>query len=859
MLTTKWKVDSSFCVAFPAGSMGNASAVIAMGQVFRYFAKPLLGIGEYCYLYGSAQEEICSSFGFMFDFESMPDNNSDEQVSQLLFFMAVAGRLQPGGANLFTYSETLPEHFFYSDNMRKIEYWEHNFIPVLKHQLAMGRPVPAEWKGFNFVIDGYYDTDFFHFNFGLGGELDGFYLLDFPNVSVDGNHLLLNCFVNYHPKSYLPVPSNINMAMAGDSVNISWSIDLPDSLTGSLNRYILLRDGVIPILETSSSSVMVHPNDFGISSEINCVAVYDTYGPSELSEEYRYISDYTLADIPSLELRQAINIQLGFTENLNRIPYVGELEMVKKLEIDFQDQRGIDLLTQLKFLFIDGLLITDISDGDYLNSLSYMLFHRCRQFDFSVFENTNSLNVIYGSDGLPYDMYDLRHNSSASVITLASHDNIQNNMGDLYGIDKYFPKLTFFDLHHITYLTMDSCYISYESHNDFLPNIMGNSPALAHTSPSSFVPCYPIPARNSNVPNTSQISWKSNYNNAPNVYYNVYIGKTRNQLQLIAPFYTDTTYDYNFENNNDYYWRVEALHSDTTYYSGIYHFSTFETMPMPFVENFDDYYAKCDISYESPYWVSFGDALPVSTALSRETKRSGRYALEVPVNSDVGFIIEPQKDSAYQIEFYFQNNRTEFSIELLQTSTDGDTLAVNSKIGLFGDNLGTFNYGESSSQFFFTAFEWNHASILLDMPSGKGVLTVNDNEIARWNWNAQLDGSQNTNPFRGMRFSDAGSSGSGFIDDIQISYTATTGIKQVKEVLPEVVYSPLHHEFILSGNYQEITGLEIIDLRGRKITTFACHGEQRIKLDEIIPNGVFILLIRNRDGSLLSEKISIQR
>ena len=139
------------------------------------------------------------------------------------------------------------------------------------------------------------------------------------------------------------------------------------------------------------------------------------------------------------------------------------------------------------------------------------------------------------------------------------------------------------------------------------------------------------------------------------------------------------------------------------------------------------------------------------------------------------------------------------------------------------------------------------------------MLTVNDNEIARWNWNAQLDGSQNTNPFRGMRFSDAGSSGSGFIDDIQISYTATTGIKQVKEVLPEVVYSPLHHEFILSGNYQEITGLEIIDLRGRKITTFACHGEQRIKLDEIIPNGVFVLLIRNRDGSLLSEKISIQR
>ena len=51
------------------------------------------------------------------------------------------------------------------------------------------------------------------------------------------------------------------------------------------------------------------------------------------------------------------------------------------------------------------------------------------------------------------------------------------NLCDLYGADRYFPNLTYFDLYHITYLTIDSCYISYESYNDILPKIKGNGPA----------------------------------------------------------------------------------------------------------------------------------------------------------------------------------------------------------------------------------------------------------------------------------------------------------------------------------------------------------------------------------------------
>ena len=859
LLTTKWKIDSSFCAQFPAGSMSNASAVIAMGQVFRYYEKPESGIGEFCYLFGPERDELCTNFGYIFDYSQMMDTESNDQVSTLLYYLAMCGKLQPGGANLNTYIESLPGHFFYSDKMRKLEYWQHDFRPAIKYQLSMNRPVPAEWKGFSFVIDGYYDTDFFHFNFGKGGDMDGFYLLDFPKITTDRDYFLLSCFINYHPKSNMPAPENLNMTAVGDSLWVSWNINLPDTLENEIERFILLRDGVLPIMESENNNIMVHPSDLGVSSGINVVAVYRSHGASELSEQYRYISDYTLADIPSLELRQAINIQLGYTDDLNRIPYLGELEMVKKLEIDFDDQRGIDQLSQLRFLFVDGIAISGISDGEYLNSLNYVMFHRCKLFDYTVFESTENLTVIQGSDGLPYDFYDLRHNYNAGVIIFASHDAVQNNCMDLYGVDKYFQNLTTFDLYHITYLTIDTCFVSYETWNDVLPNIRGGAPAIEHTSPSSFAPCYPSPARNTNVPNTSQLSWQGNFDDEPDVFYNVYIGKTRDQLALVAPFYSDNVYDYEFENNLDYYWRVEAFHGDTTYYSGIYHFSTYEELPMPFEDDFDDYYAKADVSFESPYWTDFGDQFPEPAKTSRTIKRSGRYSLECNANSDAGILVGPEPDSAYQIDFYFRNNGAEFWIELLQGDSGMDSFVVNSGIGLFGTNLGTFEHGEGAEQFLFNADDWNHASIFIDLPSGLGKLIVNDQDISYWNWNKQKDGSTNTNAFHGIRFVNKGESGSGLIDDFMMDFAQSSGVAEIQNRNATISYSPLLNELIVNGNYSELEGLEIIDLRGRKITNFALNGEQRIQLEGNIPDGIYILRAKNRDGSFFSEKISILR
>ena len=92
-----------------------------------------------------------------------------------------------------------------------------------------------------------------------------------------------------------------------------------------------------------------------------------------------------------------------------------------------------------------------------------------------------------------------------------------------------------------------------------------------------------------------------------------------------------------------------------------------------------------------------------------------------------------------------------------------------------------------------------------------------------------------------------------------IDFIATSGIDVIEKQTPGLRYAPITHELIIDDNSLQISSLELYDIRGRKIITFALHGEHRIKLDESIPNGLFIMVMNKMDGRVISEKISIQR
>ena len=862
LLATAWGVDSTYFDLFPKNFKTGGSVPVAMGQVFRFYARPTTGMEKSCYIL-NGYGELCTDYTkAKLNYSRMSNTSGNSAVDSLIYYMSMACRLQPEGASLEAYRQTLPLHFNYSDQMSTIESWNYNIGDVIRFELSLRHPVPADWLGQSFVIDGYFPDNLYHFNMGLGGQYNGFYLLDYPVVKIDTDHSMLSVYTNYHPKSDLPVPMNVTAVADGDNVRVSWNINLFDSAASSLKRYVVLRDGIIPIAESTQTSILLSPEASSLSSDLRVIADFGALGSSELSVPFRYITDSTLTDIPSLALRQMINTKLGASDLL-RQPFVGELDLIRELEITFQDQRGIEKLPQLKNLRVDGTSIRSLRDGDYLQRLDHFRFFKCIDFDFTILGKTRNLMQLYGYDYLPVDLYEFRHNTDLGLLIFTTVGTNPNMLMDLYGADKYFPKLADFYVRHLSEGvggTYQECFVSYESYLDVYPKIKSNQNLVSHTKPADFAPCYPVPARNANIPSVSRISWKANNKDAPDVFYNVFVGTSRNAMDMVSVFQSDKFYDGMFEPNKDYFWRVEAYHADSTYYSGVFHFSTWQELPMPFAEKFDGFYSACPVIDESPFWKSMDIKLTAKAVANRNVRYEGFYSLELKPKSDAGVVVTTPRDSIYYIEFRFLNQGGEIAAELLQKSSTTSDNIVNSKIEFLGKELGLFTYGGSTSMFNFVPDKWNRANIALHMNSGIASLSINDVLVKEWQWHVQIGGGSNTNPFKGIRFVNnaATSGGSGFIDNVLIDQRNPASAGWV--VNPEIgmIYQRQSRQVVFTGiEPSEIREISLFDLQGRKLVFSQNPNNLSFSFGSEIRNGIYLVVVNRKDGRPFSRKIAV--
>lgn len=861
LLATTWNNDASFFDLFPLYSKNGGGAPITMGQVFRFYARPDRGVEELCYDlngYGRFCNDLDNA---RLKFSRMSNTEGNPAVDSLIYYMAVTCMMQPAGASLSTYSSTLPVHFGYSHDMRVVEGWNYNIGELVRHQLSLRHPVPADWIGQSFVIDGYFPDNLYHFNMGLGGQYNGYYLLDYPVVKVATDHALLNCYIDYRPLSSLPVPDYLTANPEGDKIRVSWVINLPAEHPPVI-RYVVLRDGLIPVAETAETSVLITPEAMGGSSSLRVVADFGVNGSSELSPPFRYITDYELSDIPSVPLRQAINTKLGNVELL-RQPFVGELDLIRDIEITFPDQNGIEKLTKLKSLRIDGTDIRVLRGGNYLENLLSLRFYKCIVFDFTIFKGTRSLYQLFGYDFVPYDLYDFRHNTNLGLLQFLSTGTNPNMLMDLYGADKYFPKLADFYLFHVgagASSSFEDCFVSFESYLDVYPKIKSNLNLLERTKPSSFVPCYPVPARHANLSSVSRISWQSNFGERPEVYYNVYLGQERSVLEPVSIFQLEKYFDATFEPNKDYYWRVEAYHADSTYYSGIYHFSTWQELPIPFYENFDDFYHACPVTGESPFWFNPDKSLTGKAVTDRETRYNGFYSLELKPKSDAAVVLKSPIHPVYYVEFRFLNKGGQVTTELLQKSNSSDENIINSKIDFQGNDIGLFTYGSTSFAFNFIPGGWNRVNIAMNMNTGAASFSLNDVILKEWDWHVQIGGTSNSNPFKGIRFvNNVGTSGgSGFVDKVIIDLNNPASSEPVLNPDFGLVYLPVNREVVLSGIQPwEISEVAVFDLQGRKLEVLRSSGTLSYPVGRSMRNGIYLVVVNRQQGGPVSRKIAI--
>ncbi len=231
LLVSTWNQDFPYnykCPADPAGPHGHCLAgcvATAMGQLMYYYRWPQTGTGSYSYIHPD-YGEISTDFGSTtYRWEEMPTAipTTNDALNELLFHIGVSvdmdyGPLSSGMWNhkaaysYKTYFKYAPEtQYVYRDSTSMD--WDSLVVAHLDRNMPCYYAGWADYtytSGHAFIVDGY-QGEYFHMNWGWGGYLDGYFLLD--ELTPGGNdfnyaqELIIHCYPDTLSYSYPPAIS----------------------------------------------------------------------------------------------------------------------------------------------------------------------------------------------------------------------------------------------------------------------------------------------------------------------------------------------------------------------------------------------------------------------------------------------------------------------------------------------------------------------------------------------------------------------------------------------------------------------------------------------------------------------------
>lgn len=222
----KWNQTKYYNNLCPADASGNSAygghaavgcGAMVMGQVMRYWQYPTRGTGTHSYTcnyasYGYGNYgTLSANFGSTtYDFDNMPDRLDYESapeevaaVATLLYHCGVSVDMKYGPsastANSNNIVSALSHYFGYPST---IEYHERgsisaaSWISHLKAELDDRAPFfyggSGSYGGHVWVCDGYSDDDYFHFNWGWGGQQNGYYTItNCSSYGFNSNHAVI--------------------------------------------------------------------------------------------------------------------------------------------------------------------------------------------------------------------------------------------------------------------------------------------------------------------------------------------------------------------------------------------------------------------------------------------------------------------------------------------------------------------------------------------------------------------------------------------------------------------------------------------------------------------------------------------
>jgi len=199
LLQTKWNQGrkyNDFCPNDSDGPGGRAYAgcvATAMSQILKYHNFPEQGYGKHSYTPYNHPEYGVQYVNFgntTYNWNSMSLTSSNSDVALLMYHCGVSVEMNYGpdgsGANVSSKArKAFVNYFKYDESIRflsKENYSDLEWQNLVLAELNEGRPILYRGRnpksGHAFVLDGYQAQKYFHFNWGWGGYLNGYFYLD---------------------------------------------------------------------------------------------------------------------------------------------------------------------------------------------------------------------------------------------------------------------------------------------------------------------------------------------------------------------------------------------------------------------------------------------------------------------------------------------------------------------------------------------------------------------------------------------------------------------------------------------------------------------------------------------------------
>jgi hypothetical protein len=330
ILHTKWNQGmyyNSECPEDPAGPAGHVvtgCVATALAQLMNYFRWPLQGENEYGYEhedYGWLEVNFAEQ---NYDYDQMAISLTEEnfEVAHLMYNIGVSVDMNygPDGSGMWNHkgAYTLYTYFKYNeatsylfrDSLPQDFDWAGMLIDHLDQKIPLYYAGWSDYEfimGHAFIVDGYQDSTFFHFNWGWGGSSDGYFNID--NLTPGGSDFtLLHEAIAYAlPEGDYPYGCN------GIKTLNTYSGTISDG-SGPLNPY----------QNNMSCDWLIEPQDSASGFEIeflelelddnDLITIFD--GPEDT---FPVIDSYTGNTLPELIETSADKVLIRFETNSDSV------------------------------------------------------------------------------------------------------------------------------------------------------------------------------------------------------------------------------------------------------------------------------------------------------------------------------------------------------------------------------------------------------------------------------------------------------------------------------------------------------------------------------------------------------------